>query len=39
MRFLLRWCFKLSMAGLLYVAVTSGTTATLANTLLSAFGE
>ena len=33
MRFLLRWSIKLSLAGLLYVAVTSGATATLADTL------
>lgn len=33
MRFLLRWSIKLSLAGLLYMAVTSGATATLADTL------
>lgn len=32
MRFLLRWSVKLSLAGLLYVAVTSGATAMLSET-------
>ena len=33
MRFLLRWSIKLSLAGLLYMGVTSGATETLADTL------